>query len=322
MRTSNEFLSRAALAAGLTLAVCPPAVAADVSQLPATGEHQGAAPDLSGQSHLRDMAIALRAQWLASGHSVQQLATTTPPAITGGSVTAKTITVGQAGEFPSMSVSYTADTPGLHFVSAEFVSPNGKTGYAGDYVTAYYTQSGEVSFAIAIPVSLYATPGKWTLASATVTDNAGNSTTYTASQLKALFTNLSFTVVNNGPEAKAPPTIMAGQLLNTTVSLSSQFPLLAATITAKDPGGPGIYQAFVEISPPGGAYKYYSFLPDALPIKAGKIKANNVFGSSSPTGTWSIVGYAVCDYADNCSGSTADKDIVALFGTDTFTVTP
>lgn len=322
MRKSSEFLSRAVLAAGVALVACPPAGAADLTAAAGHAGAAGLASAVSGQSHLRDMAIALRAQWLAHGHSVQQLATTSPPTLTGGSVTASTITVGTAGEFPSLSVSYSTDTPGLNFVSAEFVSPNGKTVYGGGYATPYYTQSGTVSFAIVTPLSLYASPGQWSLASVMLIDNAGNSATYTARQLKALFTGLTFTVVNDGPVAKAAPKILGGQLLNDTVSLSASFPVLAATITAKDQSGPGIYQAYVIISPPGGSYSYYSFLPNARPVKGGKIKANNVFGPSSPTGTWSIVGYGVCDYASNCSGSQNDSDVVALFGTDTFTVTP
>jgi hypothetical protein len=324
MRKSSGILSRAALAAGVGLAACPPATAADLTA--AIGRAQAlpanTMPDPSLQSKLRDRAIALRADWLARGHSVQQLAATAAPSITGGSVTASTITVGDAGQFPSLTVAYTTDTPGLNFIAVEFASPNGQTFYAGGYATWYYTTSGTLSFAIATPVNLYSSPGAWSLTAAEVIDNAGNFTLYNSTQLKTLFTNLSFTVVNTGPAANAPPTIKAGELLNDTVSLSAQFPVLAATITAKDGTGPGIYQAYVLISPPGGGYSYYSFLPNAKPIKGGKIKANNVFGSYSPTGTWNIVGYGVCDYANNCSGSTSDSAIVTLFGTDTFTVTP
>ncbi len=309
LRKSNAFLLCTALAAGVTLAARP-------------GNAAPAAPAAAHQPSLRDTAIAQRAQWLGRGHSVQQLATLSAPVITGGSVTASTITVGAAGEFPSLSVAYATDTPGLNFIAVEFASPNGQTSYGGGYATPYYTQSGMVSFAIVTPLSLYASPGKWTLVSATVIDNAGDMTTYGADQLRALFSSLSFTVINSGPADKAAPKIKAGQLLNDTVSLGAKFPVLKATITASNKGGPGIYQAYVIISPPGNPYSYYSYLPNALPVKAGRIKANNVFDAYSQTGTWSIVGYGVCDYAFNCSGSTADADIVALFGTDTFTVTP
>jgi hypothetical protein len=274
------------------------------------------------QTSLRDTAIALRAQWLARGHSVQQLATLSAPVITGGSVTPSTITVGAAGEFPSLSVTYSTDTPGLSYVDVEFVSPNGKTAYGGSYATYYYTQSGNLNFAIVSPLSLYASPGQWSIAGATIVDNAGNMTSYDASQLKSLFSSLTFTVINSGPTDTAAPKIKSGQLLNDTVSLSAKFPALKATITASNKAGPGIWEAYVIISPPGNPYSYYSVLPNALPVPAGKNKANNVFGAYSETGTWSIVGYGVCDYAFNCSGSTQDSDVIALFGTDTFTVTP
>jgi hypothetical protein len=318
MRKSSALLPRAVFAACTALAACPPAGAAPLSIA------TSAAPIAlaQAQQQTRDVAIALRAQWLARGHSVQQLAGLAPPSITGGSVTASTITVGTAGQYPSLSIAYGTDTPGLSYVSVTFVSPSGETVYSGSYTTWYYTQTGTVSFAIATPLGLYSQPGKWSLASATVVDNAGNSTTYTASQLQALFTNLSFTVVNTGPSAKAPPKIKSGALLNDTVSLSAKFPVLAANITASDKDGPGIYQAYVLIQPPGQTYSYYSFLPNALPMARGKVHANNVFASYSPTGTYAIVGFGVCDYANNCSGSNSDAAVVALFGTDSFTVTP
>ena len=316
MPRSSLFLAQAAIAAGIGLTACPPSQAADLAN-PA----RMSAPQRPGASR-QAIAAALRSAWLAQGHTVQQLATTAAPTITGGSVTASTITVGQAGQYPALSIAYKTDTPGVNFLSVEFASPNGKTTYSGGYGIYYHSDKGTVSFAIVNPVSLYASPGAWSLASATIYDNAGNSTTYTASQLAALFTGTSFTVVNNGPTAPAPPSIVSGKLLNTTVSVSTKFPVLAATITAKDGYGPGIYEAYVIISPPGGGYSFYSVLPNAKPVRAGMIKANNVFGPYSPTGSWTIVGFGVCDYAFDCSGSTADSDVVALFGTDTFTVTP
>jgi len=322
MRKSSEVLAFAALVACAALAKCPPASAADLRDLRATANTRGALVTASSQSHTHDLDIALRAQWLAHGHSVQQLASLAPPTVTGGSVTASTITVGVAGEYPALSVAYTTDTPGLNYVAAEFVSPSGETAYGGQYVTAYYTQGGTLSFAITTPLSLYAQPGKWTLSALKLGDNAGNTTTYNATQLASLFKNLSFTVVNTGPSIKAPPKITAGSLLNTTVSLSARFPALQATITASDKGGPGIYEAYLLIQPPGVPYNEYAVLPNPEPIKAGKIKANSVFNAFSPTGTWKIIGYAVCDYAYNCEGSTTDADVVQLLGTDTFTVTP
>jgi hypothetical protein len=312
-------LSTASLAAAIGLTACPPSHAADLAF--AMAGETATAPRLAGTAR-PDLAVALRSAWLAQGHSVQELATTSAPTITGGSVTASTITVGNAGEYPALAVDYKTDRTGADYISVEFASPNGKTFYGGGYGIAYHTVTGTVSFAIVAPVNLYASPGTWSLAGATIYDNAGNSTTYTASQLAALFTATNFTVVNSGAAAPAPPAIVSGKLLNNTVSVSAKFPLLAATITAKDGYGPGIYEAYLIVSPPGGAYSFYSVLPNARPVRSGVIKANNLFGPYSQTGTWSIVGYGVCDYAFNCSGSTADSDIVALLGTDTFTVTP
>jgi hypothetical protein len=322
MRKSSAIVSRAAVAAGVLLSTWLPARAADMFTVGSVGSIDTMPAGMGGDADLRDVAIGLRAAWLARGHSVQQLGAISAPVITGGTVNASTITIGNAGEFPSVQISYATGAPGLYAIEVTFVSPNGKTSYSGGYGTFYYTKRGTEKFAIAAPLSLYASPGKWSIASATIIDNAGTMTTYDASQLQPLFKNLSFTVINTGLVAKAPPKIISGKLLNTTVSLSAQVPFLKATITANDRREPGIYQAYVTISPPGNPYAFYSILPNALPVKAGRIKANNVINPGSPTGTWSIVGFGVCDYAFNCSSSTDDSAIVALFGTDTFTVTP
>lgn len=308
MRISSGFLSGVAVLAGMAGAPSSPAQAANSAWA-------------SGQDP-QDRASALRAEWLARGHTVQELAATAPPRLTGGNVTASTITAGKAGEFPSLRVAFATDTPGLSSILLTFASPNGETFYGGGYGTFGYEQSGDVSFAIVTPISLYAAPGQWTLVNATVFDNAGNSTSYGSFQLAALFKNLSFTVVNPGPVASAPPRILAGHLLNTTVSLSTTLPELLATLQVKDGQGPGVYQDYVIIQPPGATYQFYSFLPNPKPVRGGTLQANSIFGPNSPTGTWTITGYGSCDFANNCSGSMRDADVVALFGTDSFTVTP
>ncbi len=322
MRRSIEFLPRVAFTA-ISLATGNVAAASHPVPMPPPilaafnlGAPAAFAPDLSG------VGQKLRAQWLARGHSVQHLAPLTPPTITGGAVTASTITIGTAGQYPSLSLSYQTDTPGLSFVSVEFASPNGQTVFSGAYPTDYYTQAGTLNFATVQGLNLYSAPGQWSLVSATIFDNAGNSKTYSASQLKALFTNLSFTIVNTGAVDEKPPTILSGQLVNDTVSLSAPLPTLAAKILAKDNNGPGMYIAYVQISPPGGGYSFYDLVPYPEPVDRGRLKANNLFDQFSPTGTWSIVAYGVCDYAGYCSGSSNESDVISLFGTDTFTVTP
>ena len=265
-------------------------------------------------------AAELRVQWLASGHNLAP-ASESGPQITGGTVAAKTITVGVAGEYPELTFSYSAGSPGFSSADFVFVSPNGKTTYAVSAFAPYYKQTGTIRFQNASPVSLWAQPGVWQLSAATIYDIAGNKTTYDAGQLAGLFTNTAFTIVNTGMVDAVPPTIRAGKLISDTVSLSQNYPELKTQILSVDHGS-GLYLGYVFIQPPGASYYYASIAPEAMPVARDWIKAYNAFNTNDPTGTWTIIGYAVCDFAQNCAGSTTVSDVVKLFGTNTFTVTP
>ncbi len=262
-------------------------------------------------------AAGLRATYLASGHKDVR---STAPAITGGAVTAATLTVGQAGQYPTIAFSYQTDTPGLNSVSFTFASPNGKAYYGTTFGEPAYTTTGSTSFASLAAPGLWSQPGTWTLVSVTVLDNAGASTSYDARQLAKLFTGVSYTVVNNGAVDGTPPLLKSGTLVNSTVSLSDKYPLLKVKLGAADPGS-GLQIGYVIVSPPGNPYAFYEDVPLPLPVAKADIQAYTVFSQYSPTGTWNIVGFAVCDFANNCTGSTAQSDIIKLLGTDTFTVT-
>jgi hypothetical protein len=279
-------------------------------------------PGTAPWAHLADVraqarAAGLRATYLASGHKDVR---STAPAITGGAVTAATLTVGQAGQYPSITFSYQTDTPGLNSVYFTFTSPNGEAFYAATFGEPAYTTSGTTSFANIGTPGLWSQPGTWTLASVTVLDNAGASTTYDAKQVATLFTGVSYSVVNNGLVDGTPPRLKGGKLVNDAVSLSGKYPLLKVKLSGTDAGS-GLQIGYVIISPPGNPYAFYEDVPLPLPVAKADIQAYTVFSPYDPTGTWNIVGYAVCDFAYNCTGSTAQSDIIKLLGTDTFTVT-
>jgi hypothetical protein len=262
-------------------------------------------------------AAELHATYLASGH---RNARTTAPAITGGAVTNATLTVGEAGQYPSIAFSYQTDTPGLNSVYFTFTSPNGEAFYSATFGEPAYTTSGTASFANLGTPGLWSQPGAWTLASVTILDNDGASTTYDAKQVAKLFTGVSYTVVNNGLVDGTPPHLKGGKLVNATVSLSDKYPQLKVRLAATDAGS-GLQIGYVIISPPGNPYAFYEDVPLPLPVAKADIQAYTVFSPYDQTGTWNIVGYAVCDFAYNCTGSTAQSDVIKLLGTDTFTVT-
>jgi hypothetical protein len=272
------------------------------------------------QAQSASRAATIRARWIAAGHSPEQAPGDTL-AITGGTVAETTVTIGVPSNYPTLTMKYTAGTAGLNFISVEFVSPNGRTLYSGGYSQGGYTEAGKVAFALTGPLNLYSQPGKWTLYAATIYDNAGNATNYDQAGLATLFRHTTFQVKNTGTVDDAGPKIRSGKLQKNPVSLSAKLPTLKATISASDHGS-GLYLAYVFIQPPGQTYSLASIAALPLPLTHGNLPAYNLFATSDPTGTWGITGFAVCDFAQNCVGSMTDADVVALFGTDNFTVTP
>jgi hypothetical protein len=278
-------------------------------------------------AHFNARTAALIAQRQAARHAAgdRASATAAPPSISGGAVTAATLTAGQPGQYPSISFSYQANA-GLASVSFVFTGPQAKhtTGDVYNFADLYesgYVTGGTISFASISQLSPWSQPGTWTLSAIKITDLAGASTIYTAAQVAALFTAKTYKVVNTGPSDGIPPKILGGRLPSPTVSLSAKFPLLTAAIHASDAGS-GIWIAYIVFQPPGQSFTEYEDVPVALPVTRGWINADTVFASYDSPGTYTIVGYGVCDFAQNCTTSTSDADVIKLFGTDSFTLTP
>jgi hypothetical protein len=261
----------------------------------------------------------------ARGAASHPAATTAAPSITGGAVTAATLTAGQPGQYPSISFSYQASA-GLASVSFVFTGPQAKHTTSqvynfADLFESGYVTGGTISFASISQLSPWSQPGTWTLSAIKITDLAGASTIYTGAQVATLFTAKTYTVVNTGLSDGIPPKILGGRMPSPTVSLSAKFPLLTAAIHASDAGS-GIWLAYIVFQPPGQSFSEYEDVPVALPVTRGWINADTVFASYDSPGTYTIVGYGVCDFAQNCTTSASDADIIKLFGTDSFTLTP
>jgi hypothetical protein len=319
-KTSWTAAGHAALACALTGLAAAPAAATDITPGRIYVRSGTNPADAFYQARLAARSAELRARWVASGHNPAQDAPTTP-AIVSGAVLNTTVTIGVPSNYPTLTVRYNAGTAGLSAISAEFVSPNGKTLYAGGYSQGGYTKSGTTTFALTGPLSLYSQPGTWKLYSAAIFDNAGNSTVYDQAGLASLFSSKSFKVINTGTVDDQGPRVYAGTLGSGSVSLSDKLPTLKATVTASDHGS-GLYLAYMLIQPPGQTYSEAEIAPVPLPLSRAKLHAYSNFSASDPTGTWAITGFAVCDFAQNCVGSNDDSAVVALFGTDNFTVTP
>ena len=160
----------------------------------------------------------------------------------------------------------------------------------------------------------------WTLTSASLTDAAGTTTTYNQTQLAALFPSLALTVSNSGKQSIVPPTISVGKLLNTTVRLSSPLPYVGAQVTVTSSVA-GAYSGQLYLTMPNGQ-PYVNFgTTGPAPVSKGAFQFGDNIAAGSPTGTWMIAGYQVCDIVGNCLTDKIPADVTKLFGRSTFTVT-
>jgi hypothetical protein len=127
------------------------------------------------------------------------------------------------------------------------------------------------------------------------------------------------------------PTISSGVLLNHTVSLGGVLPYLGVQVTVSD-NLSGVISGQLYLNMPDGQ-PYRGLFPDAypvietgtygpLPVTSGSFQFGDGFGPGLPTGTWTITGYQICDVANNCLTDTKAADVMALFRTNTITVTP
>jgi hypothetical protein len=263
-----------------------------------------------------------------------------PPALVSGEVSGNAVTIGSSIDSPTIKFAFTA--PGtLVGYSFTFTAPHGAIytigggtvqanfgfgGYlppAGTSGTIFFSQTYN-------PMSLYAEAGKWNLTSAVLADAAGNTTHYTAAQLAAVFSSVALTVKNAGPQDFVPPVISAGKLLNRIVSLSSPFPYLGVQMTVTD-NLSGAVEGSLFLNLPDGKPYLGFFAGDPLsqgsgtygpaPVKKGAYQFGAGIVAGSPTGTWTITGYQVCDYAGNCVTDMNSADVEKLFGTTHITVT-
>jgi hypothetical protein len=168
----------------------------------------------------------------------------------------------------------------------------------------------------------YSAPGKWNLASGSVSDCAGNYTSYNAAQLQPLFNTTSIIVVNKQKPDTSPPLVSTGTILTPKVSLSSQFPDFGTLLTVSDDVS-GVSYTLVSVCPPSGSGGscWVSNIHPPTPILNGKTKNYVYLGSQSITGQWTIFEVGICDIAGNCVYDTNSADIVSLFGTNSFRVT-
>ncbi|MDE8344009.1 MAG: Ig-like domain repeat protein, partial [Acidocella sp.] len=266
-------------------------------------------------------AARLRADWLARGHSPAEASQGATLALVSGNVLGSKVVVEQPGSYPALQFAFTADSTGFSSASFTFTAPQGGRTATIQYIQGVYSVRGTQSFAFPAAFPAFTAPGTWTLTAATLYDNAGNSATYDQAQLAQLFPTNNFTLVDNGPVAAYPPVLGRGRLSATSISLSSKFPQLRAAVSVSDTPT-GVNQALLFLQPPGQTYSQGQITTIPFPVKSGAVEIYDDFFAGDPTGVWTITEYLVCDFAGNCTSSTSPAAIIALFGTNSITVTP
>ncbi len=242
------------------------------------------------------------------------------PQITSGSVVSTSLTVGSPGAVPEISFGFLTGSAGLQSVSFTFTSPNGAVNNTATYYAGAFSQSGEITFSGSSVAPFYSQPGIWALTQISITDNGGGFTQYSADQIRRIFRNTRYTLVNNGPVDLTPPTVETGKVLSPTVSLSSPDPQFAVHMTGID-NLSGLAVAYVFIAAPGAPFSNTYASSFAFPRLSAGVDAVVPLFPGSATGTYTITGYEMCDVAGNCLIDQSAADVQKLFGTTSFTVT-
>jgi hypothetical protein len=282
------------------------------------------------------LSLTASAALMQIGGTLAAEAAAAPPMLLAGYISGANVGVGTPAAAPIITFAFTA--PGT-IASWQFIftAPHGEllslgctTVQAGGLRPPAGT-FGTISCQKPDWISLYAEAGTWRMTAAYLLDIAGNITIYDEAQLASLFPSLTLNVSNTGPQDYVAPTVSAGTLLNRTVSRSGVFPYVGVQVTVSD-NLSGVIGGQLYLNMPNGQ-PYRGLYPSAypvietgtygpLPVTSGSFQFGEGFGPNVPTGTWTITGYQVCDVANNCLTDTKAADVLALFGTNTITVTP
>jgi hypothetical protein len=237
-----------------------------------------------------------------------------PPTITDAKLLTRSVNVAAAPATPAMSINYSAPA-GVSSITVSFISESGQTYEEYVYFYAPTAKSGTLVIQdVAHPMSLYSEPGVWAVENIAITDFANNSAGYSGTSLIFILPNPTFTVVNAGKSYIVPPSVTAGSLTTTQVSVSSSSPYFAAQLTVADTGA-GVDAVYVGLKAPKGPTKISAVsFPSAPILKGTTVVGADMSSYGALLGTWIITDYEACDAASNCLLVNNASDIAKLFG--------
>ena len=260
----------------------------------------------------RTLGIALNAIGFASSGAFAA----PPPSLTSGQVLTATINVANPKSLPIIKVAVSAPA-GIATCSFLLTSPAGASyvlngcaeppgilsgsfeASAGPLFSGVLPTDPSGAAEIANQPSVYLQSGTYTLTAAQLTDWAGNSTSYDASQLAAIFGKPTIAVVNKGTPDYTPPTAVSAQIDTPIVDVSKPNATVKVTVKVTD-NYSGVRVVGVSAMLPGvaGAEFSLSGIP-AVPTTAGNIVAFDVLPSTTATGTYYITELYLVDAAGN-----------------------
>ncbi len=261
------------------------------------------------------VAASLHASWQAAGHSVET--SETPPSIVAMKVLTPVVNVARPPATPAVRIEYRTKN-GFGSVQLGFYSPSSAQSFTILYTAPPGTSLPKNgSLVIEDPakaLSLYAASGSWSVG-ATIVDQAGYEGYGPAPE--------NFQVVNTVGEDVTPPTILSGQILTPTVSVSSAYPAFQTSLQVSDDLS-GVQAVYLNVRPYGVRSDptiFRSLSPHRI-IRPGTFLASGSFSGAGNEGseTWIIEEIDIVDFAGNAKEYTGDA-VTSIFGTNMFTVT-
>jgi hypothetical protein len=273
------------------------------------------------QQQLAGLLSAMTAVSKSAPAAAEAANGSTLPAIVSGQITSGALNVIVPPAAPVLQLNYRA--PGVYAMLLEFTSPHGQVLTSSYVGQTLHGAQGTITFQdFANTLGLYAEPGIWTLTSATISATINHSTVntnYDQSQLAAIFTNPTMTVVNNGTPDFTPPVVSAGKILTPLVHLTGPHPSVDISLTVQDVAG--VNQAYVVFAPTQTTLQETTNAVLPVPMVNGPVPLEYKFSLSSLEGPYRVVGYAAFDLAGNYVVDDTPADLNAAFGTTTFWVT-
>src|ERR1022692_4398432 len=187
-------------------------------------------------------ATQLAALGLATTLTVESTPDTTPPQLTGLTLTPTSVNVSAGPQTITASFTLTDNLSGVFFPTGannsfvfQISSPSGKQSQwrSGNDFTMISGTPLNGQWQITFPIPQYSEPGTWSIQQLTLQDAANNSVTLNAAAISALGLSPSITVASN-PSDTIPPQFVSLTVSPTSINTSTSEQTVTVTLKATD----------------------------------------------------------------------------------------